>query len=233
MFTKSAEFYDAIYSWKNYAEEVELAEGYIAQYKKSSGKTLLEVACGTGQHAQYFQKDFQVEGLDLDPELLKIARKRCPMMKFYEADMVAFDLGKQYDVVTCLFSSIGYTETVEKLNTAMKNIANHLLIGGVALIEPWFTPDQWEPRHVTARFLDLPNLKIARINVSYAEGDVSILDFHYLIGTPQGVENIREEHRLGLFTDQQYRAAFELAGLDLYFDPKGLDGRGIYIGVKR
>ena len=232
MFTKSAEFYDAIYSWKDYAVEAELAAQYIAKYQQSSGKTLLEVACGTGHHAQYFQNDFEVEGLDLDAELLKIARKRCPTVPFYQGNMVDFDLGKQYDVVTCLFSSIGYTETVDRLESALKCIANHLLLGGVTLVEPWFTPDQWEPRHVSAQFVDLPDLKIARMNVSYKEGDVSILDFHYLIGTPQGVENIHEEHRLGLFTDAQYRAAFENAGLDLYYDPQGLDGRGIYIGVK-
>ena len=64
--------------------------------------------------------------------------------------MVDFDLGKQYDAVTCLFSSIGYTETVERLNRAVKQIARHLLIGGVTVIEPWFTPDQYESRRVHA-----------------------------------------------------------------------------------
>ena len=78
MFTKSAEFYDAIYSWKDYAAEAELVRGYIEQYGQSSGKTLLEVACGTGHHAQYLQEHFQVEGLDLDDELLKIAPQALP-----------------------------------------------------------------------------------------------------------------------------------------------------------
>src|SRR5436309_10497304 len=98
MFTKSAEFYDAIYSWKDYAAESELARGYIATYQKSSGNTLLELACGTGQHALHLQEHFQVEGLDLDDELLKIARRRCPAVPFYRGDMVSFALGKKYDV---------------------------------------------------------------------------------------------------------------------------------------
>ena len=61
---------------------------------------------------------------------------------------------------------------------------------------------------------------------------ISVFDFHYLIGTPQGVENIREEHRLGLFTDAQYRDALEQAGLEVHYEAGGLDGRGIYFGVK-
>ncbi|MEO8393692.1 MAG: class I SAM-dependent methyltransferase, partial [Chloroflexota bacterium] len=232
MFKKSAEFYDAIYSWKDYATEALLVYGYIEKYGKSSGNTLLEVACGTGQHIQHLQSAFQIEGLDLDDEILKVALRRCPTIPFYQADMVDFDLGKQYDAVTCLFSSIGYANTVEKLNRAMQHIADHLLIGGVTVIEPWLMPDKYESRHIHAIFVDKPEMKIARMNVSYTEDGISVLDFHYLIATPQGVESFNEIHRLGLFTDAQYRAAFEQAGLQVYFESEGLDGRGLYVGVK-
>jgi hypothetical protein len=64
------------------------------------------------------------------------------------------------------------------------------------------------------------------------EDGVSFLDFHYLIGTPDGVEHITEHHELGLFSDDQYRSALRSAGLETTFDTPGLDGRGIYIGVK-
>lgn len=232
MFTKSAEFYDAIYSWKDYASEAELVRGFIAANTRAAGTTLLDVACGTGHHAQYLAEYFRVEGLDLDPELLKVARKRCPDIPFHLADMVEFDLGRQFDAVTCLFSAIGYAVTVEKLNRTLRHIANHLLPGGVAVVEPWLMPAQIIPRGVHSRFVDLPDLKIARINTSKQENGVSILDFHYLVGTPDGVESFTEHHELGVFTDPQYRAAFTAAGLDVTFETPGLDGRGIYIGVK-
>ena len=231
MFTKSAEFYDTIYSFKDYAAEAELIYRMVEQYKRSEGKTLLDVACGTGHHAQYLQNDFQVEGLDLDPELLKIAHGRCPNMPLYQGNMVDFDLGKQFDVVTCLFGSIGYSKTVARLNQTLQTITRHLVPGGVALVEPWLTPEQYHEGFVAARFVDLPDLKIARINVSRVEDGISILDFHYLIGTPEGVESFTELHELRLFTDEQYRAAFAGAGLETYFDANGLD-RGVYIGVK-
>lgn len=232
MFTKSAEFYDVIYSWKDYATEAELVRRFIEANRQSPGLTLLDVGCGTGHHVQYLQEYFRAEGLDLDPELLKVAYGRCPGVLFHEADMVDFDLGRRFDAVTCLFSAIGYVRTVERLNRTMQSIARHLLPGGVAVVEPWLMPGQFIPKGVHARFVDLPDLKIARINTSWIEDGVSILDFHYLIGTPEGVESFTERHELGLFDDAHYRAAFAAAGLETYFDAEGLDGRGLYVGVK-
>ncbi len=232
MFTQSAEFYDAIYSWKDYAAEAELACQMIERYKRAPEKTLLDLACGTGHHLQYLQADFQVAGLDLDAELLKVAQGRCPGVPLSQGDMVDFDLGQQFAVITCLFSSIGYVKTVARLNQTLQTIAAHLLPGGVALVEPWLMPDQFHAGHIGARFVDLPDLKIARINDSRVEDGISIMDFHYLIGTPDGIELFSERHELALFSHEQYRAAFEQAGLDTHFDGEGLDGRGLYIGAK-
>ncbi len=94
------------------------------------------------------------------------------------------------------------------------------------LVEPWFAPDQFTEGHVAARFVDLPDLKIARMNVGRVEGRLSILDFHYLVATPDGVEHFTEQHELGMFTEAEYRAAFASAGLETTLDPEGLDGRG-------
>ena len=33
-----------------------------------------------------------------------------------------------------------------------------------------------------------------------------------------------------MFTDEDYRAAFEAAGLEVELDQKGLMGRGLYLG---
>lgn len=232
MFTKSAAFYDVIYSWKNYDAEAELCRGYVEQYKRTAGTTLLDVACGTGMHLQHLRQWYTVEGLDLDAELLEIARGRCPNVPLHVGDMIDFHLGKQFDIVTCLFSSVGYTKTVDKLNQTIQNFARHLLPGGVMLIEPWLMPGQFIPKNIGARFVDLPELKIARLNHSTLVDGVSILQFEYLIGTPDGVEHLSEQHELGLFSDADYRAALRGAGLEVSFDTPGLDGRGIYIGGK-
>jgi ubiquinone/menaquinone biosynthesis C-methylase UbiE len=76
MFSKSARFYDLVYAAaeKDYQREVKQALHIIQNKKRSSGNTLLEVACGTGLHASGFEKFYAVEGLDLDAEMLAVAR---------------------------------------------------------------------------------------------------------------------------------------------------------------
>jgi SAM-dependent methyltransferase len=231
MFTRSQRLYDAIYSFKDYAEEAGQLKRFISEYKRSEGKSLLDVACGTGGHIPYLTPDFAYEGLDLDPEMLVLARKRFPDVAFHQGDMVDFALGRRFDVVTCLFSSIAYSKTVPRLRQAIGTLAGHVGPGGVLLVSGFFTPQSWTPGYPYAVFVDQPDQKIARMNVSSVEGNVGILDFHYLVATAQGVEYFTEHHELGLFTTEEYLDAFEQAGMDIVFSDEWLMGRSLYIGT--
>jgi ubiquinone/menaquinone biosynthesis C-methylase UbiE len=234
MFSKSAKFYDAIYGsmGKDYNAEAQKIHQMIQKHKRSSGDALLEVACGTGLHASVLQKYYQVEGFDLDDKMIAVAKQAYPDIPFHQADMVDFVLGKQFDVVTCLFSSIGYVKTKARLEAAIQSMTKHLLPGGVLIVEPWFTPEQWQTGRVSALFVDQPELKISRINIAETEGNLSFFVFHYTVGTPRGVEYFTERHELGLFTHEEYLGAFRKAALEVTHDPEGLDGRGLYIGLK-
>jgi SAM-dependent methyltransferase len=229
MFTRSARFYDAIYSFKDYAAEAARVDALIKE-RNPGARKLLDVACGTGKHLEHLRGRYDAEGLDLDPELLAIARERLPEIPLHEGDMRTFDLGRRFDAVICLFSSIGYARTVEDLNRAVAAMAVHLEPGGVLLIEPWITPDAWEDDHLGAVFVDKPDLKIARVNLSERDGRLSRFVFHYLVLTSEGVERFEEPHELGLFARGEYAAAFSATGLEVEHDPEGLMGRGLYIG---
>jgi SAM-dependent methyltransferase len=233
MFSHTAQYYDTIYlAMKDYDAEAEKLTTFVYQYSQSTGNRLLDVACGTGLHLSYLKQHFQVEGLDLDEQLLAIARQRNPEVLLHHTDMVDFALGRTFDVVTCLFSSIGYVKTLDNLSRAIQCMAQHLTAGGVLMIEPWFTPETWRPGTVHARFIDESDLKIARINTSFVDGQLSSMDMHYLIGTPEGTEHYVERHELGLFTTEEMRHALMTCGLEVTYDATGLTGRGLYIGQR-
>src|SRR5690242_14141664 len=116
MFPRSARLYDLIYSFKDYAHEAHYVHMLIRQYKLAPGMALLDVGCGTGKHLAFLRHyKYTGAGLDLDAGLLAVARRRYPAIPFYEGDMVDFDLGQSFDVITCLFSAMGYVRTVERL----------------------------------------------------------------------------------------------------------------------
>jgi ubiquinone/menaquinone biosynthesis C-methylase UbiE len=233
MFSKSAQYYDEIYASvdKDYAAEAAGAHKIIQKYKRSPGKSLLDVACGTGAHAGHLSKYYQVEGLDLDSKMLSVARRKYPEIRFHQGDMTNFDPGHPFDVIVCLFSSIGYVKTKARLHKAIKSMKRHLLPGGVLLVEPWFTPKQWKPGRTTVTQVNKPEMKIVRMSHSGQRGKISLIEFQYLIGTSKGIAHYAETHELGLFTHQEYMAAFKAAGLKVTHDSKGLDGRGLYIGT--
>jgi ubiquinone/menaquinone biosynthesis C-methylase UbiE len=90
MFTKSAQFYDALYHFKDYAAAAEQLHT-LTQETYPGATTLLDVACGTGKHLQYVRAYYRAEGLDLNEKLLEIARQRCPEIPFHKANIVDFD----------------------------------------------------------------------------------------------------------------------------------------------
>lgn len=232
MFAQTAELYDKIYSFKDYAQEARVLARLVKQ-RNPAARTLLDVACGTGKHLEFLRKRFRADGVDILPEFCGLARRRNPGARIFRADMTALALPRRYDAVVCLFSSIGYVRTEPRLRRAVASTAAALAPQGVLVVEPWFTPARWKPGRVSGLLVDEPRLKVARLTASKSVAGESVLEMHYLMATGEGVKHLREVHRLGLFTSAQMRGAFRAAGLQVSYDRRGLTGRGLYIGWRR
>lgn len=228
MFVESSELYDAIYHFKNYAHECEILRAVIA-VNAPGARTILDVACGTGEHDKFLRQYYSVDGIDLNENYLEAARRKNPEGRYTRADMTGFDLSKTYDVVTCLFSAIGYVKTIERLNRAIACMARHVKPGGVLIVEPWLTPADWKPGTSHLHAGEIGPDKVCRMTVSSQEGILSVMLMHYLRSSPGGIEHYSERLELAMFTREEMTHAFELANMDVRYDDQGLMGRGLYV----
>ncbi len=234
MFSKaSIDLYDLIYAsrGKDYAKEAAYLLRTLASYRLKRSSRLLDVACGTGMHLKWLKRRFPAaEGIDLSPDFIRVARLNDPDLKFHVGDMRTFSIAAKYDLITCLFSSIGYMTSLVDLRRAIRNMASHLTPGGLMLVEPWFPPNKWKVGQLSMLATGDDALKVVRMNVAARKGRVSSFDLHYLVGTPKGVTHFVERHRAGLFTVQEMLKAFRDASLQVEYDEKGPTGRGLYVG---
>src|ERR1700724_208827 len=126
MFIDSPELYDAIFHFKNYARECDRL-GSLIDKAVPRARTILDVACGTGEHAKFLKQHYAVDGIDINERYLRAARLKNPEGDYIRADMTAFDLGRTYDVVTCLFSAIG-ADKVYRMSVSVKEGQRSVLL---------------------------------------------------------------------------------------------------------
>lgn len=229
-YADAAEFYDLLYAdEKDYAGEAKLLEGLILEANPDATR-LLDVGCGTGAHARsLLDIGFEVDGVDIEPAFVKIARAKCPEGSFRVGDMTVLDLPGRYDAVLCLFSAIGYARDLTSLGKAIEGMSGHLMEGGVLIVDPWFEPGQMDHGWIMAVVGKGDDVTVCRMSRTVVTGSTSRLEFEYLIGTSNGLERRSEVHELGLFTQEQMESAFRLAGLRVERQEKALRTRGLYV----
>jgi ubiquinone/menaquinone biosynthesis C-methylase UbiE len=165
-FHELAKYYDAINDWKNYRDETQRLESIARRYGRRGKTSWLDVACGTGRHLEYLGRSHPTTGVDGSRDMLRQARRRLPGVQLVLGDMRTFRLGRQFDVVSCLFSAIGHLDTREDVRKAFANFARHVKDGGVVIVEPWIDPATFRPGSIHFRAHESPGLTILRLAFS-------------------------------------------------------------------
>jgi SAM-dependent methyltransferase len=229
-----AELYDIIYAsmGKDYAAEAEKFADLVRRSRPDC-RTLLDVGCGTGEHARLLGEvhGFEVDGIDISPEMIEKTRAKCPRGRFDVGDMVDFRLGRRYDGVLNLFGAIAHAVTLPRLRDTLACIREHLAPGGVAIVQPYLTPDELQVGSAEYT-VESGNLRITRQRRSEREGQRQLLSIHFIVEGPDGTQELDEFHDLGLFTVEDTLAAFSAVGLAATYDPGSPDelgGHGFYV----
>jgi SAM-dependent methyltransferase len=232
-YTRSASVYDVVYAGDYPYSDAALSVHGLIQARHPGARTVLEAACGTGLFAVEMSRWYEVSGLDAASDMLAECARRLPDMKLHEGDMAHFTLGRSFDAVICMFSSIGYVVSPDRLRSALQSFAAHLVPGGVVVVEPWIYPEGWIDNHTTVDSWRSEGMDVARVISSERDGRKVTMRWGFAVARPGGeVDAFVENHPTGLFDHQEYLTAFAEAGLRVDHDPQGPIGRGLYVGVK-
>lgn len=235
MFRELAPYYDTYLFAKDYRGECRRLESIARRYGRTGGRSWLDVGCGTGRHLAYLRKRHSVAGVDLSPEMLRVARHRLPGVPLELGDARTFRLGRTFDVVSCLFGLLGHIEREDDARRVFERISAHLAPGGVAIVEPWIDPAHYRPGFIHLMAHDSPTIKAVRLSYSTRRGQRSVVRSHYLLATPGRPLRHYDEVNVGLMVrpDRLVRIMEEV-GLRTRFLARGFNpGRGLLVGVKR
>ena len=231
MYRRLSRYYDLIYDAKDYRAESAALMRTARRFGRSGGNRWLDVACGTGRHLEYLRRRFRTVGVDLSPEMLRLARRRLPGVRLVRGDMRTVRLTERFDVVSCLFSAIGYLRSEADLRRAIANLARHLRPGGVLLVQPWLDPAQLKLGHVTLSVHQGGRVAIARASSTRVRGALTYVHMDYLIAEEgKGVRHVEETEVLRLTAPARMVEIARAAGLRARMLPTR-DRRGLLVAV--
>ena len=235
VYDDAAEWYDRIWgSRRDYAADVETIRRLIAARRPDAAR-LLDVGCATGGHLQHLSGFYGCSGVEVSARLLAVAAAKLPDdVTLYEQDMTRLELGRRYNVIVCLWGSIAYAATPAALTETARRFAAHLTEGGLAIVEPWLTPERFDDPGMATVTVDDTVLPVLSVTAATSRtGAVAHLERIYVAAQPGQVTTVTEHHELGLYTRTQYRTAFATAGFTCEWLDDGLTDRGLLIASAR
>lgn len=240
LYKKFARYYDLLYANIDHQKESDFIKWIVEEYKTSKGNELLDVACGTGRHASILKESFDILGVDINPEMLKIACEKLPEVSFMEGDMKELNLDKKFDVIICMFSAMNYNTTLEEFNRTLGNFYTHLNQGGVLIFDYGIIKENWIEGLVSVDTAVHEDLKLARICQSHMEEGIFNASFVFLIKEDGKLDFDIDQHKLGVFGVKDVAGSMTEAGFDIFiyseFTSKKWDiatgERPIFVGIK-
>jgi SAM-dependent methyltransferase len=209
VFGTYARYYDLLYRNKDYVGEAQFVHGLI-QTSSPDAQKILELGCGTGNHAVLLAKEgYEIYGVDFSEEMLLKATNRLSQLplelgsrlKFTHGDIRQTRLNQTFDVVLSLFHVISYQTTNEDLAAAFATVKEHLKPGGIFIFDVWYGPAVLtQTPTVRVKRLEDEEILVTRIAEPVMYHNENWVDVNYQVfireKSTDTVEELEETHRM-------------------------------------
>ena len=131
-----AEFYDDLTQNVEYEKIAKYVSSFFKKYYPS-GKTVLDLACGTGTLSKLLNEEGQnIIGIDLSDDMLCIASsKSVDNASFIKGDISSFALPQKVDYCVCSLDSINHLKSIEQVGECFNCVYNSLVDGGIFVFD--------------------------------------------------------------------------------------------------
>jgi SAM-dependent methyltransferase len=200
LYQEIAKLYDLLYSYRDYRQEARFLVDIV---RDKDRPRILDIACGTGVHLDAINKMMPgayLEGIDLNRSMLEVASSKSLGARLTQADMRDFGLGRNFDLVYCLSSSIQYNLTQEDLLMAIDSMRRHA-VGGKVVFDLAFCMERWKEGHTNITANSDDRYDVAELYTTHSRDGISIWNPVYLVKDKRTgrMDMHVDEHRIKLW----------------------------------
>ncbi|HSV99652.1 MAG TPA: class I SAM-dependent methyltransferase [Sedimentisphaerales bacterium] len=234
-----ADWYPLLTPVGDYAEEAAFYRRLFEIYCRQPPRTLLDLGSGGGHNAAYLKETLACTLIDVAPAMIGLSRRLNPKCEHILGDMRSIRLGRVFDCVLA-HDAVSYMTSRSDLVSAIATAFAHTAAGGVALFQPDFVSETFEPGAETGgsdgngralRYLEWRWIPDSRT-------DIYVTDMAYLLRDVNGaVEVVHDRHFMGLFPRIVWLELIAAAGFEplaVPFEHSSYNDTGhkVFLGLK-
>ncbi|MBL8003316.1 MAG: class I SAM-dependent methyltransferase [Flavobacteriales bacterium] len=210
-------YYKLLYGHRDHDDAQAWVRTILGRTGAAPGAAVLDMACGRGRHARWFvDAGCRVTGIDLSEESIAEAKREVPDADFRVHDIRMPFADRQFDLVVCLFTSLGYSADVDDDRRALRAAFAALRPGG------WFVLDFMNTARVLKELVEAECVRSGGIRFTITRG----LEQGQLvkrIAVKDGEEEHLFEERVAALMPEQVEALVRDAGFVVHERTDGPD----------
>jgi len=223
----------------DYVEEAAFYRRLFEIHGQRLPRNLLDLGSGGGHNAAHLKSTLSCTLVDLAPAMLAISGRLNPECEHVQGDMRAIRLDRVFDCVL-VHDAVSYMASRADLASAVATAFEHTAPGGVAMFQPDFVAETFEPgtdtggsdagprglRYLEWRWIPDPS------------HETYVTDMAYLLRDESGsVEVLHDRHVMGLFSRAIWleliaAAGFEPLAVPFEHNSYSNTGHEVFLGLK-